>query len=274
MDRHATACAFEAFGARIRVLAAPRLVDRLSVALPPDAKPTSGEGYDTTYFVEPMPTSDDGVSVRLEPSHSDSDAASPEEAFDRLVFASPEEAALFVESDLHFRVAVGARDVLFVHAGVVRHGDTAILIPGSTRSGKSSLVHALVREGAVYYSDEYAVLDREGWVRPYPKPLSERVSGSERPRLHEMPVPPPDAVWVGTVVSTHYLEGAEWSPRALTPAEAVLALFQHTVLARARPEFALEVLTATVASAAAWEGARGDATRTASLLLNAERPRR
>ena len=35
----------------------------------------------------------------------------------------------------------------------------AIVIPGRTFSGKSTLVAELVRAGATYYSDEYAVED-------------------------------------------------------------------------------------------------------------------
>jgi uridine kinase len=41
-----------------------------------------------------------------------------------------------------------------------------IAIPGRSFSGKTSLVTALVRAGAVYYSDEFAVIDRDGLVRP------------------------------------------------------------------------------------------------------------
>ena len=45
-------------------------------------------------------------------------------------------------------------------------------LPGHSFSGKSTLVAALVRAGAVYYSDEFAVLDPDGFVHPYAKALS------------------------------------------------------------------------------------------------------
>ena len=41
-------------------------------------------------------------------------------------------------------------------------------------TGKTTLVKALVEAGATYYSDEFAVLDKEGQVQPYPVPLSIR----------------------------------------------------------------------------------------------------
>src|SRR5690348_11129110 len=70
-----------------------------------------------------------------------------------------EEMLVSLESQLHLRVATLARTRLFVHAGVVGWRGGAILIPGRSHTGKSSLVAALLALGATYYSDEYAVLD-------------------------------------------------------------------------------------------------------------------
>ena len=60
---------------------------------------------------------------------------------------------------------------VFVHAGVVGWKNRAILIPGKSFAGKTSLVAELVKAGATYYSDEFAVLDFQGLVHPYHKPL-------------------------------------------------------------------------------------------------------
>jgi hypothetical protein len=78
----------------------------------------------------------------------------------------PEAVAVF-QSHLHEAVARRAREWIFVHAGVVGWQGKAILVPGRSRSGKSTLVMALVDAGATYYSDEYAVLDKEGRVHPF-----------------------------------------------------------------------------------------------------------
>ena len=59
-------------------------------------------------------------------------------------------------------IAEMARRRVFVHAGAVGWHGKAIIIPGRSMSGKTSLVRELVRAGAIYYSDEYAVLDLQG----------------------------------------------------------------------------------------------------------------
>src|SRR5918994_2119193 len=72
-----------------------------------------------------------------------------------------------LETDLQLHVAEFAPRRVFVHAGVVGWRGRAILLPGASHAGKSTLVAALLRAGATYYSDEYAVLDLSGRVHPY-----------------------------------------------------------------------------------------------------------
>jgi hypothetical protein len=176
-----------------------------------------------------------------------------------------------LESDLHFSIAFWARRRLFVHAGVVGWHEKAIVIPGRSLSGKTTLVEALVRAGATYYSDEYAVFDAHGRVHPYPKPLSIREEGSERPKLYPVesiggcsgtkPLP------VGLIVVTQYQSGARWRPRALSPGQAVLALLDNTVLARFKPEVALTTLQRAIARAFAFKGKRDQAEEVVASLL-------
>src|SRR4051794_20574153 len=56
------------------------------------------------------------------------------------------------------------------------------VIPRVSHSGKTTLVAALVRAGATYYSDEYAVFDAQGSVHPYARPLGIRDGNGDRPR--------------------------------------------------------------------------------------------
>src|SRR5262252_9289207 len=44
---------------------------------------------------------------------------------------------------------------VFVHAGVVAWRNAAMVVPGTSHAGKSTLIAELVRCGARYYSDEY-----------------------------------------------------------------------------------------------------------------------
>src|SRR5262249_10892217 len=78
------------------------------------------------------------------------------------------------ESELQLLVADNARRRTFVHAGVVAWNNRAVVIPGMSFSGKTTLVSKLVQAGAKYYSDEYAVLDEHGLVHPFPRPLGIR----------------------------------------------------------------------------------------------------
>lgn len=175
------------------------------------------------------------------------------------------------ESAVQLYVAEHAPRRVFVHAGVVGWRGRAIVIPGRSLSGKTTLVAELVRAGADYYSDEYAVLDGEGHVHPYARPLAVRegegLRQTPRPvesfggRAGTAPLP------VGLVVGTHYERGARWRPRPLSPGEAVLEMLSNTVPARRSPARALTVLSKAAAGAAALAGKRGDAGRVAETIL-------
>lgn len=175
------------------------------------------------------------------------------------------------ESSIRLKVAENAKKKVFVHAGVVGWRGRAIVIPGRSFAGKTSLVAALVRAGATYLSDEYAVLDRRGRVFPYLKPLSLRM-GDDETQTH-VPVEElggmaaTDPLPVGHVVATHFVDGATWKPRVLTDGEAVLAMLAHTVPARRDPEAVLDVLHRVSARSTVLKGKRGDADATAAAIL-------
>jgi len=176
-----------------------------------------------------------------------------------------------LESHLHLTVAEAARDRLFVHAGVVGWRGKAIVLPGRTLSGKTTLVAALVRAGAAYYSDEYAVFDAGGRVHPYPKALSIRDGNAARPRrapaaaLGGLPGVKP--LPVGLVAVTGYRPGARWRPRRLPPGQAILALLANTVPARRRPKVALATLLRVVSRAPVLKGVRGEAEEVLAAML-------
>ena len=182
-----------------------------------------------------------------------------------------------LEGDLRIYIAERAKQRLFVHAGVVGWHGRAILIPGASHSGKTSLVAALVRAGATYYSDEYAVLDARGRVHPFSAALSLRdgPNGEVRKRQAEAlggspgvaPLP------VGLVAITKYQPGARWQSRPLSQGQAMLALLSNTVPARRRPRTALATLRKVVASAAVVKGVRGEAEQMCDALLSTADPR-
>ena len=83
-----------------------------------------------------------------------------------------------------YYVAEEARRGVFVHAGVVGWKGRALVLPGKSGAGKTTLVAELIRAGATYYSDEYAVLDERGRVHPYARPLAVRVDGRRQRRRY------------------------------------------------------------------------------------------
>lgn len=173
-----------------------------------------------------------------------------------------------LQRDMNLMVGERARNRVFVHAGVVAFAGVAVMLPGRTLAGKSTLVAALVRAGATYYSDEFAVLDEDGLVHPFARPLSIRPHADERgvPVAAEelggdigtLPLP------VGAVVFTRYREGARWRSRRLSPGRCVLGLIENCLSARYKPDFVLPVLQRVAEAAVAVTTQRGEATETAT----------
>jgi hypothetical protein len=136
-----------------------------------------------------------------------------------------------LDTHVHGSLALNAPEHIFIEAGVVARNGRAILFPGPALCGKTTLVAALVRAGCLYCSDQYAVLDDQGHVHPYARPLSPPAA-----TVGEEPLP------VGAVVTTSYRPGAEWRPRALSRGEGVLALLSNTVPAQHRTEEAMHAI--------------------------------
>ena len=175
-----------------------------------------------------------------------------------------------LERELRTLVAFRAPRHIFIHAGVVAHRGAAIVMPGATMAGKTTLVAALVGAGAEYYSDEFAPLDDEGLVHPFAKPLSLRDERSVQTDHHVVDlggVAGEEAVPVGAVIVTQYRAGAEWRPRQLTSGAAVLALLSHTVPAQSRPAQALHAINRAIDGATVIDAARGEADAVAPLVL-------
>jgi len=260
--------AFSMFGVQVEVrIEDASLVERILTCLPPGRSTDTTARIDRTYEI--LRTAP-GWSGKME---SGSHAGEQYLFADRsLVWQSTAVDALCdrFQSDLQLFLAVRARTHAIVHAGVVGWQGRAIVIPGRSVSGKTTVVEALIREGAEYYSDEYAILDPDGFVSPFSRPRFIR-----SPRLQQA-CPPED---VGTItdrtplpvrfiVVTEYQPGAAWQPRRLTPGEAVLALLSNAPAARHQPGYLLRTFKATARGAVTWSSPRGDAKDFAKQLLD------
>ncbi len=146
-----------------------------------------------------------------------------------------------LESDLDLQLAVlAAPQRLFLQAGVVGWRGRAIVIVGRPQSGVSTLVAELLRAGATYYSDRYAVFDPNGRVHPFARPLWLDAAGGVHPvryRAEELcakvgtqPLP------IGVVVVTQYLPKRRARLAPITAAAAAAELMANTPSAKHYPQ--------------------------------------
>lgn len=174
-----------------------------------------------------------------------------------------------LDGSIRLFIAANAPEFVFVHAGVVADRGRGLVLPGATQTGKTELVAALVRAGATYYSDEFAVLDAEGRVHPYAKPLARRAPGGRRAVSAEdlggtagaVPVP------VALIAATPYEPEALSHPRRVSRANGALLLLAHAGQARRDPERVWSAVLRASEDALVVEGPRGDAAAAAETLL-------
>jgi hypothetical protein len=176
------------------------------------------------------------------------------------------------ERDLGVSVGEHADKRVFVHAGVVGFKKGAIVVPGKSFTGKTTLIQALVAQGGVYYSDEYAVLDSRGRVSPWAEPLSIRMDGARKPAESHSAASLGLAVGKGAlpvrlVVLTSFQEGKRFRPRKVTPAGGTLGMLEHTLPARRHPRTSLQYLASAVKDARVIQGTRGEAGEAARAIV-------
>ena len=171
-------------------------------------------------------------------------------------------------------VASMTRIRAFVHCGAVRWKGHAIVVPGESGTGKSSLVAELVRLGAQYYSDEYALLDSRGRVHPYHLPLRLDAPDTDEWDFRRVPledlggrkavVPAP----IGLALLTSYREGASWRPRPVSRGRGVLGLMECTIGARYRPSWMMQTFETALQPALVLRGVRGEVADVAPRILD------
>jgi hypothetical protein len=163
-----------------------------------------------------------------------------------------------------------------VHAGAVLIDGKALLFPGSTHAGKSSLVAELLRRGASHFSDEYALIDQEGRVHAYPRPLLQR---NGRP-LQSLVLPEElnasfasEPAPVGWIVSVEYVQGGAWDIDEVSQGEAVMLLLRNTPHHMDQTPEVIDFFSRVACNAVCYEGKRGDAAEAATRILDLIRPK-
>ena len=177
----------------------------------------------------------------------------------------------FLNAAIRVHVAGMAKSWVFIHAGVVKWKGRAIIIPGESHKGKTTLVSELIRCGAGYMSDEYAVLDADGLVHPFERDLAVRYS-VDRPGV---PIDPAEfggfrstePVYAGMLLFTGYVEDAQWQPVPMSLGNAILESVPEVIPISFNTEFVLKVLNTTFNRAIIVRSDRGEARDTAPKVL-------
>jgi hypothetical protein len=260
----AAGMSFSLFGVRIGLrVSAEALLEPLLSHLPPGWKPETSNNVSRIYSIigggaDPRP-----LVRRFSLLYGDMERLARTTNIEELYEA--------LESDIDFYVAQASRRRIFVHAGVVAWKGRAIVIPGRSQSGKTTLVKALLQAGASYFSDEYAVIDGRGRVHPFPRRLSIRGDGDQTSRhsaeslgseTGAKPLP------IGLLALTRYKAGARWKPKVVSPGKGTLGLLANTLAARQEPKQALATLIRAVERAPVLTGTRGEAAETAASILH------
>jgi len=175
--------------------------------------------------------------------------------------------------DVMVYVANHAPDRVFVHAGVVGWRGGALVFPGASFAGKSTLIAALLCCGATYYSDEYAVLDSNGLVYPYARALQMRSPDSRQQHgvdcSHFGSVAGIEPLRVTHVIFATYTEASRWNPQPVSSGMAVLEMLRHAIPVQRTPARVMSALRNMMSSAKAWRSQRGEASEAARDILSA-----
>lgn len=255
---------FSSFGRRFLIRTNdPDLFRLVPDALPPLTVPSRAISFDRTFSLRRSGPCPCGA------QHGSADFFGGRQ----LLFRGPDiaDAGPRLRAVLKHDVSEFARQRVFLHAGAVAVNGVGIVVPGATMSGKTSLVRELLRAGALYYSDEYAVLDRLGRLHPYPQPLGVRLGGAAVQHdctAASLGAPTATAaIPIGFVVITSHARDARWNPELLTPGHTVLGMLEHAVAAQRYPERILSALQHVARAAVGWRGERGDARDTVRAIL-------
>jgi hypothetical protein len=157
-----------------------------------------------------------------------------------------------------------------VHAGVVAWNGRVLLFPGASHAGKSALTNEFLRRGATYFSDEYALIDADGYVHPYPRPLLVRDGGEEQhpvlARALDAPVGD-EPLPLGWIFAIAYKPENGWSIASMSQGEALMTLLRNTPhTLRDAPEM-VGMFQRAVSDAQCFAGTRGDAADAVDQIL-------
>lgn len=198
--------------------------------------------------------------------------------------ADPTEAVRALNHELLQALMQRCRAHYFVHAAVVVWRGRALVLPGLSHAGKSTLALALLLEGARYLSDELLCFTRAGRAEPLPRALkirdecvpyfpelAGRFAGQGEGRFLPFEALPADVLAapapVGAIVVPRWSAGASDRPEPLSRGEALLALAAASLNFGTHRELSLDWLAALAGERAAFALEWSDPRAAARALL-------
>jgi hypothetical protein len=258
-ERHSLS--FSAYGAEIRVEADRRefvegVRTRLDALLPEGVNPLVERADSHLFTVLLAP--DGTVALSLDGAPIGQHASAPI-ALDYLA--------------ARIKLAVGefATSHVFVHAGVVGIGGGAVVVPASSCQGKTTLVRELVLRGAVYYSDDFALVDgrvgsRRSRRRSRCDPTGATCARSSR-RWRVSAASPERCPCQWTRCSSPTMIPAHNGSREDRSERGAPAIAAAHVADSTAPELSLAALGRMVAGASLWESPRGEVGEVADWIV-------
>lgn len=173
---------------------------------------------------------------------------------------------------LRLTVAEFSDEFVFLHAGAVLWDRKALIFPGPSLHGKTTLVVELVKRGAIYYSDDFAVFDKDGLLLPFTKTVSLRgLQGSLSQMEHDVSdfggATGKSRAKVHAIVTTKYRPNAKWKAIRISRASGMIDLINNSIGIRQNPEMVMRVLKKVADRAVFVRNERGEAAEAVGSIL-------
>lgn len=170
------------------------------------------------------------------------------------------------EKILMIMATISLPSKIYIHAGALVWKGFGILVPGTSRAGKTTLVKEFITAGADYYSDDCIILDEKCRMLPFPRALSIRTKNGKifREANYFGAKNGVDKVKVNLIVFSQFQENAVWKPQKLSSGESVLKLMDNIYYRSSvgnAPTEIFRTLANLTKSADLFGGVRGEASQ-------------